>query len=230
MRRPRPLASTPPEHAKLSLHAFLAPRLGPCQFCRLQDPARYVARDPEMAQTLLDQRQAGEHTPTWALSGGFADPLVRCAALYGSLHGRGLPTRLLPLLLPPSQPHVWACTSNLSARPRSVVVRAGKQLILITNSDYHYTHHIMSYAYDCFLPPGQTWRDLFDMVGATGAAPPCLASAPGNLLGAGMVHFQNSGRPAATAASIATPSLHPTPPQCPPTQLLSIDNELGRKV
>ncbi|KAL4432385.1 hypothetical protein ABPG77_001684 [Micractinium sp. CCAP 211/92] len=64
----------------------------------IQDPARYVARDPEMAQTLLDQRQAG------------------------------------------------------------------KQLILITNSDYHYTHHIMSYAYDCFLPPGQTWRDLFDMV------------------------------------------------------------------
>ncbi|KAL4430736.1 hypothetical protein ABPG75_005992 [Micractinium tetrahymenae] len=64
----------------------------------IQDPARYVTRDPEMAQTLLDQRQAG------------------------------------------------------------------KQLILITNSDYHYTHHIMSYAYDCFLPQGQTWRDLFDMV------------------------------------------------------------------
>ena len=26
----------------------------------IQDPARYVSRDPEMAQTLLDQRQAGK--------------------------------------------------------------------------------------------------------------------------------------------------------------------------
>jgi hypothetical protein len=65
----------------------------------IQDPARYVSRDPEMAQTLLDQRQAG------------------------------------------------------------------KQLLLITNSDFHYTDRMMSFAYDCFLPPGQTWRDLFDMVG-----------------------------------------------------------------
>ncbi|PRW58251.1 5 -nucleotidase domain-containing 4 isoform X1 isoform A [Chlorella sorokiniana] len=64
----------------------------------IQDPERYVSRDPEMAQTLLDQRQAG------------------------------------------------------------------KALLLITNSDYHYTHRMMSYAYDCFLPEGQTWRDLFDMV------------------------------------------------------------------
>lgn len=23
---------------------------------------------------------------------------------------------------------------------------------------------MMSFAYDCFLPEGQTWRDLFDMV------------------------------------------------------------------
>lgn len=38
------------------------------------------------------------------------------------------------------------------------------QLLLITNSDYQYTHRMMSHAYDCFLPEGQTWRDLFDMV------------------------------------------------------------------
>ena len=42
--------------------------------------------------------------------------------------------------------------------------QSGKQLLLITNSDYHYTHRMMSFAYDCFLPEGQTWRDLFDMV------------------------------------------------------------------
>lgn len=41
---------------------------------------------------------------------------------------------------------------------------AGKTLLLITNSDYHYTNRMMSFAYDHFLPQGQTWRDLFDMV------------------------------------------------------------------
>ncbi|EFN59339.1 hypothetical protein CHLNCDRAFT_56697 [Chlorella variabilis] len=71
----------------------------------IQDPAAYVSRDPEMAQTLLDQRQSGKPS---------------------------LPSR--------------------------------KTLLLITNSDYHYTNRMMSFAYDHFLPQGQTWRDLFDMV------------------------------------------------------------------
>ncbi len=37
--------------------------------------------------------------------------------------------------------------------------------MLITNSDYHYTNKMMSFAYNRFMPPGSTWRDLFDMVG-----------------------------------------------------------------
>lgn len=41
---------------------------------------------------------------------------------------------------------------------------SGKLLLLITNSDYEYTHKMMSFAYDRFLPPGTGWRDLFDMV------------------------------------------------------------------
>ncbi|KAL3133373.1 hypothetical protein ABBQ38_007244 [Trebouxia sp. C0009 RCD-2024] len=41
---------------------------------------------------------------------------------------------------------------------------AGKKLMLITNSDYHYTNKMMSYAYNQFLPRGSTWRDLFNMV------------------------------------------------------------------
>lgn len=41
----------------------------------------------------------------------------------------------------------------------------GKVLMLITNSDYHYTNKMMSFAYNRFMPPGSTWRDLFDMVG-----------------------------------------------------------------
>ncbi len=49
----------------------------------------------------------------------------------------------------------------------SVILSAlqGKVLMLITNSDYHYTNKMMSFAYNRFMPPGSTWRDLFDMVG-----------------------------------------------------------------
>ncbi|AKU92372.1 HAD-IG family 5'-nucleotidase [Vulgatibacter incomptus] len=42
--------------------------------------------------------------------------------------------------------------------------RAGKKLLLITNSDWEYTSPIMTYAFDRFLPDGMTWRELFDVV------------------------------------------------------------------
>ncbi|XP_077217749.1 uncharacterized protein LOC143852238 isoform X2 [Tasmannia lanceolata] len=41
---------------------------------------------------------------------------------------------------------------------------AGKTLLLITNSDYHYTNKMMQHAFNRFLPNGMGWRDLFDMV------------------------------------------------------------------
>jgi HAD superfamily 5'-nucleotidase-like hydrolase len=41
---------------------------------------------------------------------------------------------------------------------------AGKQLLLITNSDWAYTRRMMGYAIDRFCPDGSTWRDLFDIV------------------------------------------------------------------
>lgn len=41
---------------------------------------------------------------------------------------------------------------------------SGKQLLLITNSDYIYTDKMMSYAFDEFLPGQMKWKDLFDMV------------------------------------------------------------------
>jgi HAD superfamily 5'-nucleotidase-like hydrolase len=41
---------------------------------------------------------------------------------------------------------------------------AGKKLMLITNSEWHYTVPIMRYAFDQFLPKGTSWRDLFDLV------------------------------------------------------------------
>ena len=41
--------------------------------------------------------------------------------------------------------------------------RAGKQLVLITNSEWSYTNAMMRYAFDPFLPDEMAWRDLFDL-------------------------------------------------------------------
>ncbi len=41
---------------------------------------------------------------------------------------------------------------------------SGKKLALITNSEWGYTRSMMTYAFDRYLPPGKTWRDLFDLV------------------------------------------------------------------
>ncbi|XP_035817181.1 uncharacterized isoform X6 [Zea mays] len=41
---------------------------------------------------------------------------------------------------------------------------AGKKLLLITNSDFHYTNKMMNHAFNRFLPNDVGWRDLFEMV------------------------------------------------------------------
>ncbi|KAH9766601.1 HAD-superfamily hydrolase subfamily IG 5'-nucleotidase [Citrus sinensis] len=41
---------------------------------------------------------------------------------------------------------------------------AGKKLLLITNSDYHYTDKMMQHSFNRFLPNDMGWRDLFNMV------------------------------------------------------------------
>ncbi len=41
---------------------------------------------------------------------------------------------------------------------------AGKKLMLITNSEWHYTSAMMKYSFDRFMPPGKTWRDIFDLI------------------------------------------------------------------
>jgi HAD superfamily 5'-nucleotidase-like hydrolase len=48
---------------------------------------------------------------------------------------------------------------------------AGKQLLLITNSEWEYTQRIMEYAIDPHLPDTMTWRDLFDAVVVSSAKP-----------------------------------------------------------
>lgn len=48
---------------------------------------------------------------------------------------------------------------------------AGKQLLLITNSEWWYTQQMMAWSVDEALPAGQTWRDLFDLVIVSAAKP-----------------------------------------------------------
>jgi 5'-nucleotidase len=43
-------------------------------------------------------------------------------------------------------------------------LRAGKKLMLITNSEWGYARSIMEYAFNPFLPKGMRWRDLFELV------------------------------------------------------------------
>lgn len=42
--------------------------------------------------------------------------------------------------------------------------RAGKKLLLVTNSEWPFTRAMMAYAFDRFLPAGQDWRGLFDLI------------------------------------------------------------------
>lgn len=49
--------------------------------------------------------------------------------------------------------------------------QSGKKLLLITNSEWHYTKPMMSYAFDRFLPDGMTWRDLFDLCVVSASKP-----------------------------------------------------------
>lgn len=41
---------------------------------------------------------------------------------------------------------------------------AGKKLLVITNSEWPYTSAMLAFAFDRYLPPGRSWRDLFDLV------------------------------------------------------------------
>lgn len=48
---------------------------------------------------------------------------------------------------------------------------AGKQLLLITNSDWAYAQQMMHHCIDPFCDDGETWRDLFDVVIVSAAKP-----------------------------------------------------------
>ena len=99
-----------------------------------------AVRDPDIARTLLDQREAVRLQPgcisAWSLCS------CRISYQYASFS-----------------------TSNLGTVHQACGNDAqGKTLLLITNSDFNYTDKLMRYSFDPYLPEGFSWRDLFDMV------------------------------------------------------------------
>ncbi len=56
--------------------------------------------------------------------------------------------------------------------------QSGKRLLLITNSEWHYTAAMMSFCFDPFLPADIRWRDLFDLVLVGAGKPRFFSSRP----------------------------------------------------
>lgn len=54
--------------------------------------------------------------------------------------------------------------------------RAGKKLLLITNSEWSYTQAMMEYAFDRYLPGDMVWRDLFDLIIVSARKPDFFSS------------------------------------------------------
>ena len=54
--------------------------------------------------------------------------------------------------------------------------KAGKRLLLITNSEWPYTQAMMQYAFDPFLPREMTWRDMFDVIIVSARKPDFLSA------------------------------------------------------
>lgn len=61
-------------------------------------------------------------------------------------------------------PDQYIVRDPLAARTLIEQKKAGKTLMLITNSGWAFSRQVMALAYDDFLPEGMTWRDLFDVV------------------------------------------------------------------
>ncbi len=130
-----------------------------CSSCVLLDAANQVLR----LLILIKPPLTGLHAPL---------PLFQ---REHALHHPSCFVNILPFFLPPPPaPHAQAEIiqdpgSYIESHPYTAQAlldmrQAGKQLLLITNSDWHYTSKMMSYAYDRWLPGQMTWRDLFDMV------------------------------------------------------------------
>lgn len=146
------------------------------------------------ARTLIDLSDPRFHflTTLFALSEGclyaqlvelFDRGRLRGAGSYADLH-RLIRTstdrayfegELKPMIL--AHPERFIVSDPEAPRALLDQKAAGKKLLVITNSDWHYSNAILSYAYDRHLPRGMTWRNLFDLV-IVSADKPAFFSSP----------------------------------------------------
>jgi HAD superfamily 5'-nucleotidase-like hydrolase len=117
---------------------------------------------------LLDQRKLPEVL-------GYADLYRRVRHLLDAAHMEG---RLKAEIL--AAPERFVVQEEQTALALLDQKRAGKKLLLITNSEWAYTASMMAFAFDRFLPAGMTWRELFDVV-IVGAGKPAFFTASGQL-------------------------------------------------
>jgi len=90
---------------------------------------------------------------------GYADLYERARRAVDMSHAEG---QLKAEIVAKPDPHVEldpdAALALLDQRA------AGKLVLLVTNSEWGFTHEMMTYAFDRYLPAGKKWRDLFDLV------------------------------------------------------------------
>lgn len=101
---------------------------------------------------LLDQRKLPEVL-------GYADLYRRVRESLDAAHMEG---KLKAEIL--ADPQRFVVQDDQTALALLDQQRAGKKLLLITNSDWGYTATMMAFAFDRSLPAGMTWRQLFDVV------------------------------------------------------------------
>ena len=117
---------------------------------------------------LLDQKKIPEVL-------GYADLYDRAKACLDEAHMEG--KLKAEILADPDRFVILDPESTLALLDQR---QAGKRLLLITNSEWTYTHAIMTYAFDRYVAGAagmKTWRDLFDLV-VVSARKPTFFTAP----------------------------------------------------
>ncbi|MEE8143431.1 MAG: HAD-IG family 5'-nucleotidase, partial [Planctomycetota bacterium] len=90
---------------------------------------------------------------------GYPQLQERVAMSLDEAHIKGeLKARIL------EEPHRFVVLDEQAPQALLDQKEAGKKLLLITNSEWTYTRHLMEYAFDPFLPGPMTWRELFDVI------------------------------------------------------------------
>lgn len=63
-----------------------------------------------------------------------------------------------------SSPQKFVFKDEKRVKTLEMLKKFGKKLVLITNSEWHFTQAMMTYAYQCYLPAGTSWQSLFDLI------------------------------------------------------------------